>query len=154
MDPNFEAGLTAKMASLLAAGESPPPLSAGRGAAITALFRLWDTDDSGAVDLDELEAVLRQEAFDDEEAREEAATTLQHLDIDGDGAISLEEVLLFFARSPLNERSDEVFYEVFDLSLTLAYRSSPHPDRHAKIAGYPVRETLESRQQTRGDEAF
>jgi len=158
-DRDYEQSLAKQMAALLSVDEAVPPLAANRGAAVEALFRLWDIDGSGALDFEELIAAFGEESDDwsDEDGNVQALESLALLDVDADETISLPEMLLFFARSDLNTGDDDLFFSSLDVSLSRAYLSYERqfvgvekPDseartRYDRIAGHAVRADLNAR---------
>jgi len=65
-------------------------------------FEAFDTDNSGTIDLKELEAVMRsyfelvKEAHDDKKVKEVSAKIMKSVDTGGDGKINLDEFLKAF----------------------------------------------------------
>ena len=92
----FQRFINEKMAQGLPLDQGLPELAPERAAAVLALFRLWDVDNSGTVEVTELQSVLLDEVatMQLQLSRVQAAETFASFSPDGDEPLTLGQVLL------------------------------------------------------------
>ena len=114
-------------------GGKPARLTRLRG-----LFTAWDKDDSGQVDIGEMKLAVRsfREGLSKEDVDEHANLVLNAMDVDADGKVSWDEMLIFFD-DVLKQSDDKLFDETVG-QMILA--TAPEPIQGWVLDGFPASE--------------